>query len=95
MPDLAQPGPLRQGDIDLNADAHAHAHADAEAQADAQGQALQSQERRRQALQQEFQQDASFSQVFVVLTVGAALIATLGLLANSPAVVIADRDRSV
>jgi uncharacterized hydrophobic protein (TIGR00271 family) len=45
-------------------------------------------EQRRQALQQEFQQDASFSLVFVVLTLGAALIATLGLLANSPAVVI-------
>ena len=45
-------------------------------------------ERRRQALQQEFQQDARFSLVFVVLTLGAALIATLGLLANSPAVVI-------
>ncbi|MBM5821968.1 MAG: DUF389 domain-containing protein [Cyanobacteria bacterium K_Offshore_surface_m2_011] len=40
------------------------------------------------ALQQEFEHDASFSQVFVVLTVGAALIATLGLLANSPGVVI-------
>ena len=35
------------------------------------------------ALQQEFEHDASFSQVFVVLTVGATLIATLGLLANS------------
>ncbi len=40
------------------------------------------------ALQQEFEHDASFSQVFVVLTVGATLIATLGLLANSPGVVI-------
>ncbi|MEB3360971.1 MAG: DUF389 domain-containing protein [Synechococcaceae cyanobacterium] len=45
-------------------------------------------EQRRQALQHEFQGDASFSLVFVVLTLGAALIATLGLLANSPAVVI-------
>ena len=45
-------------------------------------------EQRRQALEQEFQRDASFSLVFVVLTLGAALIATLGLLANSPAVVI-------
>ena len=36
------------------------------------------------ALRQEFEQEASFSQVFVVLTVGA----TLGLLANSPGVVI-------
>ena len=40
------------------------------------------------ALQQEFEHDASFSQVFVVLTVGATVIATLGLLANSPGVVI-------
>ncbi len=40
------------------------------------------------ALQQEFEHDASFNQVFVVLTVGATLIATLGLLANSPGVVI-------
>ncbi|WP_216923029.1 DUF389 domain-containing protein [Synechococcus sp. CCAP 1479/9] len=40
------------------------------------------------ALQQEFEHEASFSQVFVVLTVGATLIATLGLLANSPGVVI-------
>ncbi len=40
------------------------------------------------ALQQEFEHDASFSQVFVVLTVGATLIASLGLLANSPGVVI-------
>jgi uncharacterized hydrophobic protein (TIGR00271 family) len=45
-------------------------------------------EQRRQALEQEFQHDASFSLVFVVLTLGAALIATLGLLADSPAVVI-------
>jgi uncharacterized hydrophobic protein (TIGR00271 family) len=40
------------------------------------------------ALRQEFEHEASFSQVFVVLTVGATLIATLGLLANSPGVVI-------
>jgi uncharacterized hydrophobic protein (TIGR00271 family) len=40
------------------------------------------------ALCQEFEKDASFSQVFVVLTVGATLIATLGLLANSTGVVI-------
>ncbi len=40
------------------------------------------------ALQQEFEHDASFSQVFLVLTVGATLIASLGLLANSPGVVI-------
>ncbi len=39
-------------------------------------------------LRQEFEHDAAFSQVFVVLTVGATLIATLGLLANSPGVVI-------
>ncbi len=40
------------------------------------------------ALRQEFEHEATFSQVFVVLTVGATLIATLGLLANSPGVVI-------
>jgi uncharacterized hydrophobic protein (TIGR00271 family) len=40
------------------------------------------------ALREEFEHEASFSQVFVVLTVGATLIATLGLLANSPGVVI-------
>jgi uncharacterized hydrophobic protein (TIGR00271 family) len=40
------------------------------------------------ALRGEFEREASFSQVFVVLTVGATLIATLGLLANSPGVVI-------
>ena len=40
------------------------------------------------ALHQEFEHDASFNQVFVVLTVGATLIASLGLLANSPGVVI-------
>ena len=40
------------------------------------------------ALRQEFEHEAGFSQVFVVLTVGATLIATLGLLANSAGVVI-------
>ena len=44
--------------------------------------------RRLEALQAEFEQDARFGVVFVVLTLGAALIATLGLLANSAAVVI-------
>lgn len=39
-------------------------------------------------MRQEFEHEASFNQVFVVLTVGATLIATLGLLANSPGVVI-------
>jgi uncharacterized hydrophobic protein (TIGR00271 family) len=43
---------------------------------------------RLEELRQEFQNDARFSSVFVVLTLGAALIATLGLLANSAAVVI-------
>ena len=47
-----------------------------------------SQDARLDALQREFEREASFSQVFVVLTVGATLIATLGLLANSPGVVI-------
>lgn len=36
----------------------------------------------------EFERDAQLDQVFVVLTVGATLIATLGLLSNSAAVVI-------
>ncbi|MCT0224885.1 DUF389 domain-containing protein [Synechococcus sp. CS-1328] len=45
-------------------------------------------EARLDALRQEFEHEASFSLVFVVLTVGATLIATLGLLANSPGVVI-------
>ncbi len=40
------------------------------------------------ALAREFDDDARFGPVFVVLTLGAALIATLGLLADSPAVVI-------
>jgi uncharacterized hydrophobic protein (TIGR00271 family) len=47
-----------------------------------------SEEGRLDALRQEFEHDATFNQVFVVLTVGASLIATLGLLANSPGVVI-------
>ena len=49
---------------------------------------LASDEARFDALRQEFEHEASFSQVFVVLTVGATLIASLGLLANSPGVVI-------
>jgi uncharacterized hydrophobic protein (TIGR00271 family) len=40
------------------------------------------------ALRGEFEHDARFGQVFVVLTIGSSLIASLGLLANSPAVVI-------
>jgi uncharacterized hydrophobic protein (TIGR00271 family) len=43
---------------------------------------------RLEALRLEFEHEASFSHVFVVLTIGATLIATLGLLANSPGVVI-------
>lgn len=43
---------------------------------------------RLEILRRDFQRDARFSTVFVVLTLGAALIATLGLLANSAAVVI-------
>ena len=43
---------------------------------------------RLEKLREEFEHDAAFSQVFVVLTVGATLIATLGLLANSAGVVI-------
>jgi uncharacterized hydrophobic protein (TIGR00271 family) len=39
-------------------------------------------------LRQQFEHEAGFTQVFLVLTVGATLIATLGLLANSPGVVI-------
>jgi hypothetical protein len=39
-------------------------------------------------LRREFEHQAAFTQVFVVLTVGATLIATLGLLANSAGVVI-------
>ena len=39
-------------------------------------------------LRREFEHQAAFTQVFVVLTVGATLIATLGLLANSASVVI-------
>lgn len=46
--------------------------------------------RRQKARQliREFERDARLDQVFVVLTLGSASIATLGLLANSPAVVI-------
>ena len=47
-----------------------------------------SEEGRLDALRLEFEHDATFNQVFVVLTVGATLIATLGLLANSTGVVI-------
>jgi uncharacterized hydrophobic protein (TIGR00271 family) len=43
---------------------------------------------RLEVLRLEFEQEGRFSQVFVVLTVGATLIATLGLLADSPGVVI-------
>jgi uncharacterized hydrophobic protein (TIGR00271 family) len=46
------------------------------------------QPRRLELLQREFEADAHFGLVFGVLTVGSALIATLGLLANSSAVVI-------
>jgi uncharacterized hydrophobic protein (TIGR00271 family) len=45
-------------------------------------------EGRLEGLRREFERDAAFNQVFVVLTVGATLIATLGLLANSAGVVI-------
>jgi uncharacterized hydrophobic protein (TIGR00271 family) len=41
-----------------------------------------------EVLRREFEHQAAFTQVFVVLTVGATLIATLGLLANSASVVI-------
>jgi uncharacterized hydrophobic protein (TIGR00271 family) len=43
---------------------------------------------RLEGLRREFEREAAFTQVFVVLTVGATLIATLGLLANSAGVVI-------
>jgi uncharacterized hydrophobic protein (TIGR00271 family) len=49
---------------------------------------LQADRDRLAALREEFAQDARFGQVFLVLTVGSSLIASLGLLANSPAVVI-------
>jgi len=45
-------------------------------------------ERGLEALRLEFERDAHFGAVFVVLTLAASLIATLGLLANSAAVVI-------
>ncbi|MFY8149850.1 MAG: DUF389 domain-containing protein [Prochlorococcaceae cyanobacterium] len=41
-----------------------------------------------QRLRREFERDASLSEVFVVLTIGASLIATFGLVSNSAAVVI-------
>ncbi len=44
--------------------------------------------RRLDKLRLEFQVDAHFGLVFIVLTIGSSLIATLGLLANSAAVVI-------
>jgi uncharacterized hydrophobic protein (TIGR00271 family) len=44
--------------------------------------------RRLDQLRQEFQLDAHFGLVFIVLTIGSSLIASLGLLANSAAVVI-------
>jgi uncharacterized hydrophobic protein (TIGR00271 family) len=46
------------------------------------------QRQRLQLLKREFLADARFGLVFLVLTLGSALIATLGLLANSAAVVI-------
>ena len=39
-------------------------------------------------MKRSFENDAALDEVFVVLSIGAGLIATLGLLANSPAVVI-------
>ncbi|TVS01523.1 MAG: DUF389 domain-containing protein [Cyanobium sp. PLM2.Bin73] len=49
---------------------------------------LQADKTRLAALRDEFGSDARFGQVFAVLTLGSTVIATLGLLANSPAVVI-------
>jgi uncharacterized hydrophobic protein (TIGR00271 family) len=49
---------------------------------------LQADKDRLGALRDEFEGDARFSQVFVVLTIGSSLIASLGLLGNSAAVVI-------
>ena len=43
---------------------------------------------RLEKLREEFENEAAFTQVFVVLTLGASLIATLGLLSNSAGVVI-------
>ncbi|MFN6352879.1 MAG: DUF389 domain-containing protein [Cyanobacteriota bacterium] len=50
--------------------------------------ALTAHQERLEALRLDFERDARFSLVFVVLTLAASLIATLGLLANSAAVVI-------
>ena len=50
--------------------------------------ALAAHQERLEALRLDFERDARFSLVFVVLTLAASLIATLGLLANSAAVVI-------
>lgn len=52
------------------------------------GRSLQADKNRLVALRDEFQRDAYFGQVFVVLTLGSSLIASLGLLGNSAAVVI-------
>ncbi|MCP9886409.1 DUF389 domain-containing protein [Cyanobium sp. ATX 6A2] len=49
---------------------------------------LQADKTRLVALRDEFGSDARFGQVFAMLTLGSTVIATLGLLANSPAVVI-------
>jgi uncharacterized hydrophobic protein (TIGR00271 family) len=49
---------------------------------------LQADKTRLVTLRDEFTADASFGQVFAVLTLGSTVIATLGLLANSPSVVI-------
>ncbi|MCP9929088.1 DUF389 domain-containing protein [Cyanobium sp. CH-040] len=49
---------------------------------------LQADKDRLAALREEFEGDARFGQVFVVLTLGSSLIASLGLLGNSAAVVI-------
>ncbi|MGB5134215.1 MAG: DUF389 domain-containing protein [Prochlorococcaceae cyanobacterium] len=49
---------------------------------------LQADKDRLAALRHEFEGDARFGQVFVVLTIGSSLIASLGLLGNSAAVVI-------
>ncbi|MEX1316992.1 MAG: DUF389 domain-containing protein [Synechococcaceae cyanobacterium] len=49
---------------------------------------LQADKTRLAVLRDEFDSDANFGQVFAVLTLGSSLIASLGLLANSAAVVI-------
>ena len=43
---------------------------------------------RQAAMQRDFEKDGDFDEVFVVLTIGASVIATLGLLLNSAGVVI-------